>query len=296
MSTRAASSWIASILIGAAAIPAPAAARQGSEPRLQPVLGELRRTSVEPGDTLLDVAYRERVGFLALVRLNPELDRWIPRVGAPVRLPTRYVLPEAERSGLVINVPEMRLYDFTTGGDPRVYAIAIGNADNPTPLGTFAIGAKRVDPTWFVPDSIRRERPQLPALVPPGPDNPLGRRWMNLGLTTYGIHGTNSRWSVGSTSTHGCVRLYEDQVRALFTRIPEGTPVRIVYQPLKWGLDGDRVLLEVHPDIYARDSEPARRALDRLEELGVREARADELLRAIERPMGVPVVVGVLPP
>ena len=110
-----------------------------------------------------------------------------------VQLPTRLILPDAAAEGLVLNVPEMRLYDFRVAPEPEIYAAAVGDALDPTPLGEFRIGEKRVNPTWTVPDSIRAEKPELPARVPPGPDNPLGSLWMTIGSSSYGIHGTNIR-------------------------------------------------------------------------------------------------------
>lgn len=244
-------------------------------------------------DTLLDVAHRYRLGFEAVARLNPDVDPWLAVPGTVVHLPTRYILPDAPETGLVINVPEMRLYDFTVDDPPDVMAVAVGDATDPTPIGRFRIGRKRVDPTWHVPASIRRERPGLPAEVPPGPDNPLGSRWMTIGDTSYGIHGTNVRWSIGRESTHGCVRLYEPEMKRLFARIPEGTPVRLVYQPFKWGVEGHRLYLEAHPDLYGRLPDRLAAALALPRALGLLDrVRLEDAWRAVEEARGVPVWVG----
>jgi L,D-transpeptidase ErfK/SrfK len=247
-------------LVAVAGALAGASGRNGT-PRLQPLLGFERRVVVEPEDTLLDVAYRERLGFEAVVRLNPGVDEWIPDPGTIVRLPTRFLLPDVPPEGLVLNVPEMRLYDFRSGPLPEVYAVAVGDAADPTPLGEFRVGNKRTDPVWTVPASIRAEKPELPARVPPGPDNPLGKFWMTIGTTSYGLHGTNVRWSIGRMATHGCVRFYEDDIRRLYERTPPGTRLRIVYQPFKWGRDGDAILLEAHPDLYGQLPDPLAAAL-----------------------------------
>ncbi|MGH7896097.1 MAG: L,D-transpeptidase family protein, partial [Candidatus Binatia bacterium] len=263
-------------------------------PRLRPVAGVERNALVEVDDTLLDVAYRERLGFIALAQLNPGVDEWIPNPGTVVKLPTRYVLPDVREEDLVLNVPEMRLYDFRVAG-PEVLAAAVGDPTDPTPIGDFRIGEKRVNPTWTVPASIRAEKPELPARVPPGPDNPLGGLWMTLGATSYGIHGTNIRWSIGRMATHGCVRLYEDEMARLFERTPPGTRIRIVYQPFKWGVDGDGLYLEAHPDLYGLLPDPLEAALDVPRALGLLEAiTLDEVRRVVDATLGAPVRVGTL--
>lgn len=264
--------------------------------RLRPVVGEPRQARVGRDETLHDVAFEARVGFQALARLNPELDPWIPPEGARVRLPTRAILPQAPDEGLVVNLPEMRLYDFTHPYGVELLAVAIGEPTWPTPIGRYAVGVKQVDPVWHVPASIRRERPELPPRVPPGPENPLGGRWMSLGKSSYGLHGTNVRWSIGHEATHGCVRLYEDQMAALYERVPEGTTVRLVYQTVKWGAADGLILLEVHPDPYDRAGDPADAAIATARRLGileyVEEARVREVASARR---GVPEPVGDLP-
>jgi L,D-transpeptidase ErfK/SrfK len=265
-------------------------------PRLQPPLGAERSVLVEPGDTLLDVAYRERLGFEAVVRMNPGVDEWIPDPGTVVRLPTRLLLPETPRDGLVLNVPELRLYDFRTQPEPDVYAVAVGDATDPTPVGEYRVGSKRTDPVWTVPASIRAEKPELPARVPPGPDNPLGKFWMTIGSTSYGLHGTNVRWSIGRLATHGCVRFYEDDIARLYERTPPGTRLRIVYQPYKWGRDGDALLLEAHPDLYAQLEDPLAAALALPSALGLLSALDFEgVARAVVAARGEPVRVGTVP-
>lgn len=264
-------------------------------PQLRPLLGRLEKALVGSEDTLLDIAYQRRLGFEAVARLNPGVDPWIPVPGTVVILPTRFILPDADEAGLVVNIPEMRLFDFTVQDGPEVFAIAIGDQADPSILGEFQVGNKREDPVWNVPASIREEKPTLPRQVPPGPDNPLGSRWITIGRTSYGIHGTNVRWSIGREATHGCLRLYEDEVRRLYERVREGTRIQIVYQPYKWGSDGKRLYLEAHPDPYGL-------VPDRLTAFEV--PRALGLLGAIdlelawstlEEARGIPVAVGALP-
>lgn len=264
--------------------------------QLRPVVGVASADLVVPGDTLLDVAFRNGVGFEALSNLNPNVDTWIPVPGTVVQIPSQVILPGVEARGLVINIPEMRLFDFTVADGPKVIAAAVGDDEDPTPTGSFQIRDKRVDPVWYVPKSIREERPELPAHVPPGPENPLGSRWMRIGTSSYGVHGTNTRWSIGRESTHGCVRLFEAEIQQLFARTPEGTPLRIVYQPYKWGHDRSRILFEAHPDRYARISHRLDEALKPIHEAGLLgHVDIEKIRRAIDESRGIPIVVGTLP-
>jgi L,D-transpeptidase ErfK/SrfK len=267
----------------------------GRAPGLRPVIGIDERTVVAQGETLLDVAYRRKVGYQAIERLNPGVDPWIPAAGTTVDLPTRYILPDADEEGLVVNIPEMRLFDYTVRFGPDVFALAVGDQADPSILGDFKVGAKRKNPAWHVPAAIRAEKPELPAEVPAGPDNPLGSRWLSIGGTSYGIHGTNVRWSIGREATHGCLRLYEDDIQKLFDRVREGTRVQIIYQTTKWGRDGARIYLEAHPDLYGlrRDRLAAfevPRALGVLAYLDL-----ELVIRTLEEARGIPVPVGTLP-
>jgi L,D-transpeptidase ErfK/SrfK len=287
----------AALLVALATAPAVAAPLQPDPYEwLQPVVGEDGSDLVIFGDTLLDLAFRNGVGYEALTTLNPDVDSWIPVPGTVVEVPSRAILPSAERKGLVINIPEMRLFDFTIEGGPEVISAAVGDLEDPTPIGNFLIRDKRTDPTWYVPKSIREEKPELPPQVAAGPDNPLGSRWMRIGDSGYGIHGTNTRWSIGREATHGCVRLYEEDVKRLFDRIPDGTPLQIVYQPYKWGRDGSQILFEAHPDRYHRIPDRLAAALAPIRDTGLfGHIDIERVWRAIDESRGVPVLVGKLP-
>jgi len=264
---------------------------------LGPVLGQPSWAIVKQGETLLDIAFDHSLGFQQVVRLNPEVDVWIPEEGTRVLLPTEVILPAGPREGLLLNVPEMRLYDFRGPEGVRIVAAAVGDRAVPTPTGEFRIGRKRIDPVWNVPESIRLERPELPARVAPGPDNPLGDRWMTLGRSSYGLHGTNNRWSIGHDATHGCVRLYNRDMHQLFDRTEEGTPIRIIYQPIKLGRRGEAIYLEAHPDIYLLDRDPVASTLVQLLALGLDGfVDRDQVRRVVGEARGQPVAVGTLPP
>jgi L,D-transpeptidase ErfK/SrfK len=217
------------------------------------VVGEVRSIITRHQDTLLDVARREGLGFEDIVRANPDINPWVPGEGSEVLLPTRYVLPAVPWEGVVINLPELRLYYFPKDGESLVetYPISIGRMDWGTPLGQARVISKVVDPSWYPPQSIRDEhaadnRP-LPRIVPAGPDNPLGRHAMRLSIPGYLIHGTNKPAGVGMRVTHGCIRMFPEDIERLFKMIPLETPVRIINQPYKmgWGHDGELVM-EAH--------------------------------------------------
>nr|MBS0020798.1 L,D-transpeptidase family protein [Gammaproteobacteria bacterium] len=220
------------------------------------LIGEVTYVTARYEDTLLDIARRHGLGYQELVLANPTIDPWLPGEGTQVLLPTRYLLPATPREGIVINRAEMRLYYYPK---PRSGAVAevithpvgIGRVEWETPLAVTSVSAKVVDPTWYPPASIRAEHAQaedpLPSAVPPGPDNPLGRFAMSLGLAGYLIHGSNKAYGVGMRVSHGCIRLYPEDIEALFASVPIGTPVRIINQPFKTGWADNVLYLEVHP-------------------------------------------------
>ena len=217
------------------------------------LVGEVRTVKTSQEDTLLDVARREGLGYEDIVRANPGVNPWLPGGGTEVVLPTRYVLPAVPWTGIVINLPELRLYYFPKGDEPVVetYPISIGRMDWGTPLGRTRVISKVVDPSWYPPQSIRDEhaadnRP-LPRVVPAGPDNPLGRHAMRLAIPGYLIHGTNRPAGVGMRVTHGCIRMFPEDIERLFEKVPLETTVHIINQPYKmgWGPQGELVM-EAH--------------------------------------------------
>ena len=211
-------------------------------------------------DTLLDVARRFGIGIEEIKLANPGVDLWIPGEGTSIRLPLQFVLPAAPRSGLVINVPEMRMYYYPKG-EPIVYTwpVGIGRVGWETPLGRTRIVRRATRPTWYPPDSIRDEYAErgefLPRAVAPGPDNPLGSHALYLGLPAYLIHGTNRPYSVGMRVSHGCLRMYPEHIVQLYEMARSGTPVTLVHQQVKAGWMGKELYLEVHPNVDVPDEE-----------------------------------------
>jgi L,D-transpeptidase ErfK/SrfK len=217
-------------------------------------LREIRSYRAVHEDTLLDVARRFKLGYVEIVAANPNTDPWIPGEGTDVVLPTVHLLPRAESEGIVINLADMRLYYFGAGGEaPRSYPIGIGRDGLTTPLGSTAIVRKRKDPSWHPTARMREEDPELPEIVPPGPDNPLGNRAMYLGWPAYLIHGTNKPWGIGRRSSSGCIRMYPEDAEELFELVEVGTKVTVVDQPIKLEWIDDALFMEAHPTQHQSD-------------------------------------------
>ena len=218
--------------------------------------------TVDHDQTLLDVARRFNLGQTEIVTLNPKLDRWLIKKGTVVRLPNRRILPDTPHQGITLNIAEYRMYYYPADqpGIVRSYAHGIGRQDWQTPLGRTTVARKVKDPAWHPPESIRREHAAngdpLPAIVPPGPNNPLGAYALYLNLPgEYRIHGTDvdKIYGIGMQITHGCVRMYPEDIEALYNSVPIGTPVYIVKQPIKVGWLNNTLYIEAHPDLEGEE-------------------------------------------
>lgn len=226
------------------------------------VLGETQVLFAREDNTFSDLARVHNLGYQELRAANPLVDPWLPESGTPIYLPTMSVIPQAPREGIVINLPSMRLL-YTTSLDAAgsaeagytvtSYPIGIGREGWSTPTGATRVTQKVRDPAWYPPASIRAEHLELgdplPAIVPAGPDNPLGRFKLKLSMPGYLIHGTNKPSGVGMRVSHGCIRLYPEDIETLFERVPPETPVTIVDQPVLAGWRDGELFLEVHPPL-----------------------------------------------
>lgn len=217
------------------------------------VVGQVGYAKAEHEDTFVSLGQSHGVGFEEFIAANPEIDPWLPGAGTNILLPTLFVLPDAPREGIVLNLAEMRIYYYPAEVEPLsvyTYPISVGYIDLNTPTGTTVVKDKVRDPTWYPPKSIIAERAErgeeLGRIVPPGPDNPLGGFALQLGIPGYLIHSTNKPAGIGMRVTHGCIRMLETDIESLFERVPRGTPVHIVNQPYKMGWYGDTLFLEVH--------------------------------------------------
>jgi L,D-transpeptidase ErfK/SrfK len=244
--------WVAFALCIAAA---PAAASEYPLAPGQTVVGEPGIYVTQARDILLDVARTYDLGFTQLMAANRGVDPWLPGAGKRITLPSRYILPDAAHKGIVINLAEWRLFYFPPSGDRvETYPIGIGVIGDTTPLGVTSVIRKEPNPTWYPPPSIRAEEPDLPAAIPPGPDDPLGAFALHLGWPNYLIHGTNKPDGVGRNVSHGCIRLYPEDVERLFRDVRVGTPVRVVRQAVAAAWIGDRLFVEVHPSKAQADA------------------------------------------
>lgn len=272
------------------------------------LIGGVKVVYAKKDDTLMDIARRYDVGYDQIVKANPGISRWTPGEGTPIVLPTRYILPNAPREGIVLNISEMRLYYYPkpeAGQKPVIitYPVSIGRMDWKTPLGKTSVVDKRKDPAWYPPVSVKREHAadgeELPDMIPGGdPENPLGHYALYLGIPGYRIHGTDERKAlgIGMRVTHGCVRLYPENIEQLFSIVPLGTPVYIVDQPIKAGWLADTLFMEVHSPLE-EDELPININVEGAVKVAKAKARAEtpidmeaiELL--VEQGSGIPVPI-----
>jgi L,D-transpeptidase ErfK/SrfK len=212
------------------------------------MLGTTRTYRTRHEETLLEVARRFNLGYVEMINANRGINHWLPGEGTAVTLPTGHLLPDAPRQGIVINLPDLRLYYFMADGRTLSFAIGAGRQGYRSRRGTTTVVRKVVDPTWYPTAAERRDNPDLGAIVPPGPDNPLGSYGMYLGWPRYIIHGTNMPWGIGRQISRGCVHCYPEGIAMLYPLVPLGTPVRVVNQAVKLGWSGGRLWLEASPN------------------------------------------------
>ena len=227
-----------------------------------PVIGRDTTILSHYQDTLFDIARRYGLGYEEIVRANPGVDIWLPGEGTHVLLPRRRILPPGSREGIVVNLPEHRLYYFPKPAKNQApvvitYPVSIGKDGDTTPLGQTQIIEKIEHPFWVPTQSIRDAHAAsgdpLPRVIGPGPDNPIGDFKMRLGFGdgTYEIHGTNKPASVGMAATYGCIGMYPEDLAALYALISVGTPVRLINVPVKVAWSAGTLLVEAHPTIDA---------------------------------------------
>jgi L,D-transpeptidase ErfK/SrfK len=249
---------------------------------------------VNQDESLIEIARKFDLGYHEIADANPGLDAFAPGEGVSVQIPTSWILPDVKKNeGIIINLSEMRLFYFIKRGSSKLvmtFPIGIGREGFGTPLGQYSVIGKIVKPEWHVPESIRREKPELPDVVPAGPDNPLGSHALRLSEGTILIHGTNKPWGVGRRVSHGCIRLYPEDIPILFRAVRKGVNVNIVRQPVKIGERGGRVFLEVSNDTYAKNMNYFDSAVSLLRKKNLlKDISSEKLCEALRKKRGIPV-------
>jgi L,D-transpeptidase ErfK/SrfK len=277
------------------------------------VVGVVQIVTASKEDTLTDIARRFNVGYEEILRANPKVDPWLPGAGRPIVVPTQFIIPNAPRKGVVINVAAMRLFYFPPhkSGEPQVvitHPIGIGKVGWSTPEGVTKIVRRQADPTWRVPISVIKEHrengEELERVIGPGPDNPLGKFAFYLQWPSYLIHGTNKPAGVGLRSSHGCIRLYPEDIAQLYGMVPIGTQVRVVNQPFVFGWHGGQLYMQAF-DVLEDDSRDWKKAPRKLlsksfavtlqKQLKTRDEQVNwDLVQTLTRaPRGVPVPISL---
>jgi L,D-transpeptidase ErfK/SrfK len=229
------------------------------------VIGSPRTYTIQPKDTLLDIARFFDLGYNEITAAHPDIDPWIPKADSTLSIPTSWILPKSRSKGMVVNIPEMRMYYYPPA-DKRIdqpvvltYPVGLGREEWPTPRTPFRIRGKTANPTWVIPQSIKEERIKEKgwsenSIAGGVAENPLGKYRLELSLSqasgAYAIHGTNNPWAVGRLVTHGCIRLYPEDIARFFDIVRVGSPGELTYQTVKIGMQHGRVYIEAHTDIY----------------------------------------------
>lgn len=284
------------------------------------IIGANTAYTIKGKETLIELAREYNVGYNEIIAANKDVDPWIPEKGTEIILPTSWILPDISNngtavnhekfegynlssmlfsemnasSGIIINLAELRMYYYFTigkSGYVRTFPLGIGRAGWNTPTGTYRITAKVKDPVWKVPEGIKEEKPELPDFVLPGPENPLGSYWLHLSINGYGIHGTNRPYGIGREVSHGCIRLYPEDIEVLFNLVKAGTPVRIIDEPVKAGYFQRKVYVEIHRSEES-DSELMSLSLKMLDRKRLSKyIDKDLLMQAIQSSTGLPVII-----
>ncbi len=216
------------------------------------LLGALEYHPVTKGDYFQKIAEKYNVGFLALMAANPNIDPFLPEIGKSLVIPNEMLLPFGKREGIIINLPELRLYYFPPNGNSvHVFPVGIGRQGLATPNTVSYISEKRANPVWRPTKEMKarylaQHGRLLADEVPAGPNNPFGKFALRLGTSVFLLHGSNQRFGIGMRASSGCIRLYDEDIKWLFEHVKVGTPVRIVEQNIKLSYELNKKLIEIH--------------------------------------------------
>ena len=212
-------------------------------------IGAMQTYTAHDEDTLTSIGQKFDIGYIEIIAANPGIDPWLPGEGTKITIPSRHIVPQGPHEGIVINLATIRLFYFATPeGTPETHAIGVGRDGYATPLGSTTVVRKADHPSWYRTAGERADKPEIPAIVPPGPDNPLGAYALYLGWPGYLIHGTDDERSVGRLASRGCIRMYAAGIADMFRRVPIGTKVTTVNEGVSFATIDGQLNVSVFPN------------------------------------------------
>ncbi len=265
------------------------------------IMGDVTTYKVKKHESLFDIARKFDMGIIELEAANPGVNPWKPKAGAEITVTKRHIIPSITHEGIVVNLDASRLYYFKAPGQVETYPVASGKEGWETPVAATKVVEKRLHPTWTIPEDIRAEDPTLPESVPPGPGNPLGDYALALGLSGIMIHGTTTPSSIGKHASHGCIRMYPEDIESLFKAVKKGTPVLLARMPYVMGWKDNKLYLEVTPHVHAVSKTAKKPKPDKLlhdavtHEAGNATVDWDAVDNAMARADGIPAEIGSRP-
>jgi L,D-transpeptidase ErfK/SrfK len=267
----------------------PPASSTGIDPQALTVIGSPQHHVIKKGQDLLDIARLYDLGWTEIGAMYRGWDPFLPPVGTNMLIPSLWIVPTGHSAQIVVNTGEMRLFYFVNQGKQvYTYPIGMGVLDFKTPTGNFFVNQKKVNPDWHIPKQLQKKYGM--SVMPAGPDNPMGAFKLGLNWGDYGIHGCNLPWAVGRLVSHGCTRLYPEDIKKLYAMVPMGTKVEYIYEPAKIGFRQGRVFLSVHDDVYFKIRSMILHVLNMLEQRGLAEqVDTQKVMQTVEEQTGMPV-------
>ena len=258
------------------------------------LIGTENRYVVKRGDTVKNISLRYGITPSELLKANKLRNPDVIQPGQSLRISTQKIIPKKVYNGLIINLPEYQLYHFKNGVLLNTYPIAIGKTSWKTPRGRFFIDNKALNPTWRVPPQMQKryKKKYRNKIVPPGPNNPLGKYWIGLSIPHIGIHSTNKPYSIGQARSHGCMRLNSKDAEKLFNSVDVGMQGEIIYEPVKIGTYGGNIFIEVHEDIYKKQNDLYKLTINKLKKSNLySQVDIESVKKAVEDKEGIPIVI-----
>lgn len=263
--------------------------RTGIDPQATTVIGSPQHHVTKKGEDLLDVARNYDLGWTEIGAMYRSWDPFLPPPDVNMLIPTMWIVPTGHSAQIIVNTGEMRLFYFVNNGTQvYTYPIGMGVLDFRTPTGNFFVNQKKVNPDWHIPKQLQKKYEM--AVMPAGPDNPMGAYKLGLNWGDYGIHGCNLPWAVGRLVSHGCTRLYPEDIKKLFAMVPMGTKVEYIYEPALIGFRQGHVYLSVHDDVYFKIRSMILHVLGMLEQRGLADqVDMQKVMQTVEEQNGMPV-------